>query len=119
MLKNMMKCNIKFVTIGNAVNMNNKCKFLNQEFPNIEIIGLIKDNSVMDKSVIKFKHNDIFIDDNEDNLITSNCRSENRILFCNDGEKEWNKNFRGLKADGWEDAYLIIERLLNNKKELS
>ena len=115
MIREQLNCNVVFLTIGTKTNNKHKAEMIGRVFEDVDLICINKENVTMDKSMIKMKHNDIIIDDNEDNLITSNCINERRILFCPEGQKGWNSNFRGLKTDSWVEVRLIVGNLVRGE----
>ena len=99
--------NIKFLTLGTHCNNKNKISVIENLFPNIPIINQSSKNVVMRKHFINYGFRDILIDDVESNLITSGC--PNKLLFAPNGEKAYNRNFRGLKCCSWKDIYNILK----------
>lgn len=94
--------NIKFLTMGTHENIKYKMKELEWLFPDAEVINLTN----VDKSIINYGFRDFIIDDVEDILITSGC--PNKILFAPNGEKDYNKSFRGVKCDSWMNIYELL-----------
>ena len=94
--------NIKFLTMGTHENIKYKMKELERIFPDAKVINLTN----VDKSIINYGFRDFIIDDVEDILITSGC--PNKILFAPNGEKDYNKSFRGVKCDSWMSIYELL-----------
>ena len=99
--------NINFLTIGRSYNIKNKMKMFREVFPDINAIGIAKQDVIMNKSVIKMGSRDWLIDDNIGNLITSSAG--NKVCFKSEGEKDWNKGWTGLEVKTW----LELEEVIN------
>ena len=98
-----------FVTIGSSQNIAAKKAWFKDGVVNhydASFIGLvdIKDKSSVDMS------DGIMIDDHPDMLNSSNAAV--KICF---GKYGWNKDWEGLRAKNWEEAYKILEDLANER----
>ena len=89
---------ITIVSKGLKDNLYLKSKWLNKYFPSIDFIGL--EGVVMDKSMVNMGLGAVHIDDNQDNLISTNA--EYKVLFENVKDAEWNNNWNGLKMNNWK-----------------
>lgn len=95
---------IKIVSMGFRPNLLGKQKWLSENFPDCELIGVnFKKHS--DKSHIDMSGS-ILIDDSANNLETSNAETK----ICFGDEYEWNNNWEGIRCANWCDVW----RLLNN-----
>ena len=99
-----------FVTIGSSQNIAAKKAWLKDgiidNHYDATFIGLV---DVKDKSSVDMS-NGIMIDDHPDMLNSSNAAV--KICF---GEYGWNKDWEGLRAKNWEEAYKILEDLANER----
>jgi len=96
------KYQLIIVTIGKSYNLSKKSIWLNEKLPFIkDYILLRNDGCVMDKSIVEMSGNgNIFMDDVESNLRSSNC--DNKVLF---GKRfEWNKKWDGDWCLDWSDV---------------
>ena len=89
---------ITVVSKGLETNLYLKSKWLNKYFPSIDFIGL--EGVVMDKSMVNMGLGAVHIDDNQDNLISTNA--EYKILFENVPNAEWNNRWNGLRMKEWK-----------------
>ena len=89
---------ISIVTKGNALNLARKEEWIRIVFPSIDFIGL--EGTVMDKSMVNMGLNTVHIDDNQDNLFSTNA--EYKILFENVKDTEWNNKWNHLKMKNWK-----------------
>ena len=95
---------IKIVSMGFRPNLLGKQKWLSENFPDCEFIGInFKKHS--DKSHIDMSGS-ILIDDSANNLETSNAETK----ICFGDEYGWNNNWEGIRCANWCDVW----RLLNN-----
>lgn len=82
------KFDIKFLSKGTESNLKYKKEFLKEEFPNIELIGvLVKDGKYTGGKDIYIEENGILVDDNVNNL---NTKAKLQINFCGNGSTEYN-----------------------------
>lgn len=84
------------------------CKVYNERYTFIKnvimISGDVKTEGIkMDKSSVNMC-NSIFIDDHEDNLLSSNAKTK----ICFGKEYDWNKNWTGERCLNWRE----VEKLL-------
>lgn len=100
---------IKIVSHGYSPNLSLKEIWIKDRLSNVEFIGVnLKEYS--DKSHIDMSDG-LFIDDNSNNLITSNAKD--KICF---GEiYSWNKNWKGKRMHNWAE---IRQYLLGIGKEI-
>ena len=89
---------ITIATKGKHLNLIRKEVYIRKPFPSIDFIGL--EGTVMDKSMVNMGLGAVHIDDNQDNLISTNA--EYKVLFENVKDAEWNNNWNGLKMKGWK-----------------
>jgi len=100
-----------FCSIGTVKNISNKMKFLEKHFPNATQI-MIKNGVIMDKSLVNME-GAIFIDDNIDNLRSSNSLVKICFTYDNKLDKEWNSGWRGKCVCDWNDLIPdSIEKIL-------
>ena len=83
---------ITIVSNGYSKNLYLKERWIREYFPDIKFIGC--EFGVMDKSEIEMGDRDLFIDDNQDNLLSSTASY--CVLFENVKGSDWN--------DCWEDG---------------
>ena len=101
------KYQVIIVTIGTPINLSKKSLWLSEKLPFIkDYILLFNGDCRMDKSIVKMSGSgNIFMDDVESNLRSSNC--ENKVLF---GKRfEWNIGWDGNLCLDWsevEERYL-------------
>ena len=101
------KYQLIIVTIGTPINLSKKSIWLSERLPFIkDYILLFDDGCKMDKSIVEMSGvGNIFMDDVDSNLISSNC--ENKVLF---GKRfEWNIGWDGGWCLDWsevEERYL-------------
>lgn len=99
-----------FVTVGSIPNIAAKKAWFKDDIIDnhydATFIGLVdaKDKSSVDMS------DGIMIDDHPDMLNSSNAAV--KICF---GEYGWNKDWEGLRAKNWKEAYKILEDLANER----
>lgn len=95
---------VYILSIGTPENIHKKVKFIQQELPFItKNIMIVKQDVIMDKSIVRMGKGDWIIDDVYSNLETSSAG--NRLLFSFDGiETNWNKNSEGIEIiKSWKD----------------
>lgn len=99
---------ITVVSKGLETNLYLKSKWLNKHFPSIDFVGLEGTN--MDKSMVKMGRNSLHIDDNQDNLKSTDA--EYKIMFVNVENAEWNDKWTveqgryAIRRDGyWEKRF--------------
>ncbi|SCG88040.1 Guanylate kinase [uncultured Clostridium sp.] len=98
-----------FVTVGSIPNIAAKKAWFKDGIINhydATFIGLV---DVKDKSSVDMSDS-IMIDDHPDMLNSSNAAV--KICF---GEYGWNKDWEGLRAKNWKEAYKILEDLANER----
>lgn len=88
---------ITVVSKGLDTNLYLKGKWLNKYFSNINFIPL--EGIVMNKSMVNMGKKSIHIDDNQDNLFSTNA--EYKVLYKNVKDAEWNKRWKGKWIDNW------------------
>ena len=96
--------NVSIVSIGSSENIRHKIKFLKDKFPFIKnYIMLVKEDNIMDKSVVRMGKEDWMIDDVYSNLETSTAG--NRILFSYANIKtSWNQYGKHIElTPSWKD----------------
>lgn len=86
---------ITIVTCGLAMNLYRKEQWIRKFFPNIKFIGI--DSVVMDKSSVKMGKNSMHIDDNQDNLRSTDA--EYKVMFVNVKDANWNDKWTAEKTD--------------------
>lgn len=101
---------ITIVTKGNAMNLLLKELWIKHKFPTIDFVGL--EGTVMDKSMVKMGLGALHIDDNQDNLKSTDA--EYKIMFVNVENAEWNDKWTAekgryeIRRDGyWEKRFKI------------
>lgn len=101
---------ITIVTCGLAMNLYRKEQWIRKFFPNIKFIGI--DSVIMDKSSVKMGKNSMHIDDNQDNLRSTDA--EYKVMFVNVEDANWNdkwideKGRYAIRRDGyWEQRFKI------------
>lgn len=101
---------ITIVTCGLTMNLYRKEQWIRKFFPNIKFIGI--DSVVMDKSSVKMGKNSMHIDDNQDNLRSTDA--EYKVMFVNVEDANWNdkwtaeKGGYAMRRDGyWEKRFKI------------
>ena len=94
--------NVTIVSHGYSPNLLLKEAWIKARFPDIKFIGvdLYKHS---DKSCVDM-YGGIFIDDNANNLKTSNAQYK----FCFGDLYEWNKDWYGERLYNWTDVYLKL-----------
>ena len=96
--------NIIIVSIGTYENLQYKSKFINDYLSFCDAILIRNKGLKMDKSKVNMK-NGIFIDDNQDNLFSSNASK----MFCySDKIYRWNESWHGDRLLNW----LEVEKAL-------
>lgn len=102
------------VSIGSKNNLKHKLDYLEKNFPMIENIILIENKGVkMDKSMINMKADsgcNVFIDDHQDNLFSSN--TDVHIMFKGNCDKEWNIEWNGLTCTNWLEVDKLLEEFI-------
>ena len=106
-LNNSNKFNLHIVSIGTKENITKKRRWINENIPfikNDNIILIERADCAMGKSQYLPKHSEyIIIDDHEENLKNN---SKFKILFTPFGERDYNKNFEGIRLNNWLDFEL-------------
>ena len=93
---------ITIVSMGYRPNLIGKQKWVNDNFPDCEFIGVnFKEHN--DKGHIDMSDS-IFIDDSANNLMNSNAE----LKICFGDEYEWNKNWNGIRCANWFDVWKLI-----------
>lgn len=87
---------IIFVSMGDLPNLKLKAKWVDENFPWCEFIG-VNLNDYSDKSHIDMTDS-IFVDDSSNNLFTSNAKRK----LCFGEIKSWNKNWNGERVNNWK-----------------
>lgn len=100
------------ITIGTPKNIRKKSMWLDKNLPIIkERIYIENNHCTMDKSIVKMKsyngYPNIFIDDNESCLFTSDAD----IRIAMGDIKEWNSNWNGLRCLNWLEVDKLLDRL--------
>lgn len=98
-------CKVYDVTVvshGYSPNLLLKEAWIKAQFPDIKFIGVDLDKH-SDKSCVDM-YGGIFIDDNANNLKTSNAQYK----FCFGDLYEWNKDWYGERLYNWTDVYLKL-----------
>ncbi|MFU0824634.1 5' nucleotidase, NT5C type [Clostridium sp.] len=95
-------------SIGTLDNISYKSKWIKDNLPFIKSVVLISNNVEKsgiktDKSVINMK-DAVFIDDHEDNLISSDAE----LKICFGKKYDWNKHWEGQRCFNWKG----VEKLL-------
>ena len=102
-----------FCSIGTPNNIKKKVKYLKQHFPFIDKYVMIeRENVVMGKD--KYVCDGVLIDDNQDNL---NGSAKYDILFKPFGEKQWNKDFRGIVTTKWIQVPHILNQIYVQERD--
>jgi 5'(3')-deoxyribonucleotidase len=102
--------NYQIVTIGTPKNLSHKVLWIEKNLPFIKDVILISNgNNKMDKSIINMFNStipNIFLDDHQDNLISSNAN----IKFCiaTYGERDWSKDWE-YRIQNWEQFDKILD----------
>ncbi|NFF75958.1 hypothetical protein FCV38_02895 [Clostridium sporogenes] len=97
-------------SIGTPENISHKALWIKENLPCIKDTILISNQGCfMDKSMVNMKQC-IFIDDNANNLNSSNAD----IKICFGKEYPYNKNWNGLKVQDWGELYKLIHQIQNN-----
>ena len=99
-----------FCSIGTVKNISNKMEFLEKHFPNVTQI-MIKNGQEMDKSLVNM-NNAMFIDDNTDNLNSSNASIKACFSYDNCLDKEWNIGWGGILESEWIEVYNNLDNLV-------
>lgn len=95
------KRKIIICTIGTYDNIYHKIKWIKDNMPFIsEVIPIARNKCIMNKSLVNMKGY-IFIDDNENNLYSSNA--DIKINFTCGGIRSWNENWHGDRLYDWEN----------------
>ena len=99
------KYEIIICSIGTYNNIYHKTEWIKDNLPFIHrFIGLVDDeHCFMDKSIVNMK-NAIFLDDNKNNLDSSNAE----LKICYGKEYPWNDKWIGLRTFDWQE----VEKLL-------
>jgi 5'(3')-deoxyribonucleotidase len=112
---------ITIVSIGRKNNLINKEKFVEKIWGDkVKFIGIYSHECTMDKSCVDMSGG-IFIDDNENNLFSSNA--EFKLLFKNIEDAEWNSQWKGDYVRDFDDlkfylnlmSFVYIERYENGQ----
>lgn len=99
--------NVTICSIGTPENISKKAIWIYENLDIQDMILLSQNEVTMDKSIIDMSGG-IIIDDHEDNLFSSNAE----IKICFGEVKEWNKNWKGLRALNWNGIKnLLIDKL--------
>lgn len=108
--------NYQIITIGSPKNLAHKALWIEDTLPFIQDIVLISNGgNKMDKSIIDMKGSEsmpnIFIDDHQDNIESSNCD----LKFCvtSHGERDWNKR-SDFKIGNWKQIDIMLENYQEN-----
>lgn len=110
------KFNYHIVTIGTLANLAKKALWIEENLPFIKDVTLISNGfNKMDKSMIDMQGSEllpnIFIDDHEDNIISSNC--DLKYCVASYGDRQWNMKCE----DKLEDWTQIESKLKRYEKE--
>lgn len=98
------KYKIVVCTIGTQNNLKLKQEWLSKYLPCIsEFIG-VDINTYKDKAHVDMSDGIAFIDDNENNLMTSNCK----VNICYGDLYSWNKSWEGIRCYNWTDVLNFI-----------
>lgn len=106
-----------FYSIGCHKNISNKVQFLGNYFNDAQFI-MQNTKGIMNKSIVNMNQGvSIFIDDNEDNLFSSNAKF--KVLFTQDGltDKEWNSTWDGWVVKDWDTLYNNIIKIWEIENE--
>jgi len=96
------KYNVIICSIGTPNNISNKSLWIKSNMPYIkDCIFIVNDGGKMDKSCIDMRNIKAFIDDNFENLMSSNCDSENK--YCFGKVYDFNQNWSGDRLSNWKD----------------
>ena len=99
------KFHIVVCSIGTPENIAYKSLWLKDNLPFVKDTILISNQDCfMDKSIVNM-NNCIFIDDNANNLKSSNAG----IKICFGKEYPYNKDWCGFRVNDWEDTYELIK----------
>jgi len=98
-----------FVTVGSIPNIAAKAAWFKDSINEDDHASFIGVVDVKDKSSVDMSDG-IMIDDHPDMLNSSNAAV--KICF---GEYGWNKDWEGLRAKNWKEAYKILEVLANER----
>ncbi|EQB4340953.1 5' nucleotidase, NT5C type [Clostridium botulinum] len=97
-------------SIGTPENISYKSLWIKENLPCIKDTILISNQECfMDKSIVNMK-DCIFVDDNANNLNSSNAD----IRICFGKEYSYNKDWDGTKAYNWKNLYKLVHQLQNN-----
>ena len=93
-------------TIGTKDNIKYKLDYLDKVLPFIDVVPIVKkDKVVMNKGIINME-NSVFIDDNINNILSSNA--DYRILYKhNNIDTDYNKGWEGYITTSWEDEKFL------------
>ena len=106
-LTNDERFEIIFCSIGTVKNISNKMKFLEEHFPNTTQI-MLRNGVKMDKSIVNMEKS-VFVDDNQDNLFSSNAKYNVCFSYDNDLDKDWNSKWKGLISEDWLDVLRLCD----------
>ena len=106
------------VTIGTPQNLSYKALWIKENLPLISNIALLSNSSnKMDKSLIDMGEKDgvrnMFIDDHQDNLFSSNA--DYKVCISTYGKKNWNKDWDGISVNNWKEFDGIIQSYYSDR----
>lgn len=116
------KYQIILCSIGTFDNISLKTAYISDNLPFIDdFIGIVNSSCMMNKSIVNMKsnyndENNIFIDDNEDNLLSQQGTS-GLIRYCYGNTKPWNSKWLDMKGRWLMDWKEIEKVLLNDELE--
>ena len=97
------KYNVVIVSIGTPNNISNKSLWIKNNMPYIKnCIFIVNDGGKMDKSCIQMENVTAFIDDNVDNLNSSNCKNDNK--YCFGKIYDFNENWNSKRLFNWKQV---------------
>lgn len=100
---------VYFCTVGKNINNSQKLKMLKRLVPDVKVITISFPEEVFaDKSMINME-GAAFIDDHSKNLNSSNARY--KILFEPHGDKNWNREWTGIRLKSWAEIYNFIKTI--------
>lgn len=102
--------NIVICSIGTPSNIAHKVEWIESVLGIKDMIMISKAKAEMGKSSVDMIDG-ILIDDHIDNLVTSNAD----IKICFGEEKEWNKEWKGLRAKNWTELEDILNVIYHNE----
>jgi len=102
---------IVILSLGTPKNLQYKSEFIDKNFSGLYdylILAGSEDTVKMDKSIFNYSKGCVLIDDNKNNLLTSQCEFKILSRLYTDEECEWNADWNGLEIKNGNELINIF-----------